>query len=630
MFAPNMDLLPLKLSLFFFNGAVFAITPYLTIHMKDIGISDVDIALMYAILPFCVFIAPPIVGFFADKLGNYTRVLLANIILCAAFHTLLLAVPSADHHVNYPDSDLKIVGKDVHLSWKLCENDGSGCTRIRNPEKNDQDPIPIFFEILDCNLTCPDYPQLDEEIRKSNYLGTPLTYEDIICRQFGVKHCKVWPGQRKAHFKRINTNVSGNPSCGKAHIDFYTDSDPCEIDSIFEEEMLGLLPNCSAYCKVRTNLIRACGEEDHGNRLITNAIYFIFRMLATMSLASCFILLDAQTIQMCTVEEKQGNRGSYGRQIMYKTLAQAIISPTVGLLMDYISETHGKPNYAVPFIIGDAMLLITFLCVYNINKDLELPKADDSLKGVKEIFTNIDIVIFLVIMFVCGTMYGFVETFLFVFLKEDLHAPIFLLGLTITTGALVSIPFLYYSDTIVKKVGCKFLFALALAMYSVRYIGFSFIRCAWYAFPFEALEAFTVGLFQVSAASYIKQVAPKGSLATLTGLYGGMHNGFGMGSGGLLGGILIEQTKSTHKAFRIFGIGAAVCTGIFVFYWFFDYQRKKNVTITKIEREAGDGDGNSKEENMNETEDDSFLGKDSAENEMLEFGRESPAGSYSP
>ena len=29
-------------------------------------------------------------------------------------------------------------------------------------------------------------------------------------------------------------------------------------------------------------------------------VYFIFRMLATMALASCFILLDAQTIQMCT------------------------------------------------------------------------------------------------------------------------------------------------------------------------------------------------------------------------------------------------------------------------------------------------------------------------------------------
>ena len=155
---------------------------------------------------------------------------------------------------------------------------------------------------------------------------------------------------------------------------------------------------------------------------------------------------------MCAIEEKYGKKGSYGRQILYKTLAQAVLSPTVGILMDHISATQGKPNYAVSFIIGDIMLAITFYCVFNMTLDLELPKGTESLKGVKKIFTSADIVIFLIIMFVCGTMYGFVETFLFVFLKEDLHAPIFLLGLTITTGALVSIPFLYYSDTIVKKV----------------------------------------------------------------------------------------------------------------------------------------------------------------------------------
>ena len=36
-------------------------------------------------------------------------------------------------------------------------------------------------------------------------------------------------------------------------------------------------------------------------------------------------------------------------------------------------------------------------------------------------------------------------------------------------------------------------------------------------------------------------------LATLTGLQGGAHYGFGKGCGGLLGGIAIDATKSTHK-----------------------------------------------------------------------------------
>ena len=52
-------------------------------------------------------------------------------------------------------------------------------------------------------------------------------------------------------------------------------------------------------------------------------------------------------------------------------------------------------------------------------------------------------------------------------------------------------------------------------------------------------------------------------LATVTGLQGGAHNGLGKGFGGLLGGITIETTKSTHKAFWLFGV---VCAGISVIY----------------------------------------------------------------
>ena len=45
------------------------------------------------------------------------------------------------------------------------------------------------------------------------------------------------------------------------------------------------------------------------------------------------------------MEEKRGHTGSYGRQILYKTLAQAIISPSVGLIMDYITEMQGQVGW---------------------------------------------------------------------------------------------------------------------------------------------------------------------------------------------------------------------------------------------------------------------------------------------
>jgi len=565
-FHPNMNLVPLKFTLFFFNGASFAVMPYLTIHMKDIGINDVDIALMYAILPFCVFIAPPLVGFFADKVGNYIRVMLMSIVGCALFHTLLLAVPTMTRHVDYPSTNMTMTAGDVQLNWDRCPD--STCTTIQNPLEKDKDPVPIYFEMNNCTLDCP---MLRDLIMKNSYMGQAVTYETMACGQIAqfvgtTKHCKPWPYQKKMEFIRVNTDVEGNTKCGEANINFYTDSDPCVTNDLADETMLQIKADCTLQCEVRTNLLKRCGDTNHGNRLITNGVYFIFRMLATMSLASCFILLDAQTIQMCTVEEKRGHTGSYGRQILYKTLAQAVISPSVGVLMDYISGQEGKPNYVAAFLIADILIGISFVCALKIESDIELPKSPDSMGGLKSILTSVDILLFLFMMFVCGSMYGFVETFLFVFLKEDLHAPMYLLGLTITTGALVSLPFLYYSDSVVKKVGCKAVIAFALLMYAVRYVGYSYIKCAWYAFPFEALEVFTIFALQVAAAEFIKLHAPVGMLATLTGLQGGAHNGLGKGFGGLIGGFTIEYTKSTHKAFWYFGIAALISGTIYAIF----------------------------------------------------------------
>ena len=108
----NKKLLPLKVTLFGYAGAAFSVLPYLTIHMKDIGIrqenhqfltltsffiisisSDLDVAFIYSILPFCVFLAPPLVGFLADRIGDYKKVVHGCILLTGVFHTSLLFVP---------------------------------------------------------------------------------------------------------------------------------------------------------------------------------------------------------------------------------------------------------------------------------------------------------------------------------------------------------------------------------------------------------------------------------------------------------------------------------------------------------------------------------------------------------
>ena len=63
--------------------------------------------------------------------------------------------------------------------------------------------------------------------------------------------------------------------------------------------------------------------------------------------------------------------------------------------------------------------------------------------------------------------------------------------------------------------------------------------------------------------------APEGLLATLNGIAGGLHYGFGKGTGGLIGGAIIATTGSIALAFRYFGVGAAIFGLIYFLYQYF-------------------------------------------------------------
>ena len=81
---------------------------------------------------------------------------------------------------------------------------------------------------------------------------------------------------------------------------------------------------------------------------------------------------------------------------------------SVGTLMDYIARTYneGRPNYYVPFFGQDVFLLICIGSICMIKMDLNLPKSS-GMKGIKKIFSSLDICFFLAVMFILGTDFVF-------------------------------------------------------------------------------------------------------------------------------------------------------------------------------------------------------------------------------
>ena len=73
----------------------------------------------------------------------------------------------------------------------------------------------------------------------------------------------------------------------------------------------------------------------------------------------------------------------------------------------------------------------------------------------------------------------------------------------------------------------------------------------------------------MATSRYVGQNAPEGLLGTLNGLAAGIHFGIGKGTGGLIGGQIIDKTGSIALAFRYFGIGAAIFGLVYILYEYF-------------------------------------------------------------
>lgn len=203
----NWKMVPLKLLIFLWSSAAFSILPYLTIHMKDIGISIDHIALIYAILPFTIFVAPPAVGFLADKLGSFTRVLFLTLLGTGIFHTALLFIPTS-LTVGHPPSETKfsLVNETGTLMWTPCNLDQIKVNNSDIPvncidENKDlkiKDTGPIFgpnylevsFDLIlkSCSLTCPtDSIQLCESLSNMMICSENKEEELVTLRNISLK-----------------------------------------------------------------------------------------------------------------------------------------------------------------------------------------------------------------------------------------------------------------------------------------------------------------------------------------------------------------------------------------------------------------------------------------------------------
>ncbi|XP_012265072.2 uncharacterized protein LOC105691281 [Athalia rosae] len=133
----HKELLPLKLLFFVQSSTLFVLYPYLTIHMRELGINVEETAIMSAVTPVVAIVMPPLAGMVADRIGNFKILLCVFSSLGGAAALLLLLVPVGRVTVKFPERvvmDLGCPGANGDLVYTMSQ--ANPCETQLVPEIN--------------------------------------------------------------------------------------------------------------------------------------------------------------------------------------------------------------------------------------------------------------------------------------------------------------------------------------------------------------------------------------------------------------------------------------------------------------------------------------------------------------
>ncbi|XP_040571218.1 major facilitator superfamily domain-containing protein 6 isoform X2 [Lepeophtheirus salmonis] len=193
-------------------------------------------------------------------------------------------------------------------------------------------------------------------------------------------------------------------------------------------------------------------------------------------------------------------------------------------------------------------------------------------------FSNVRLVLFMIVAWIMGVGIGLIFTFLFWHL-QDLGGSPTLFGIASVINHLSEIIAYFYSFKIISKIGHVKVLAFGLLCNVLRFLYVSFITWPWLILPFEFIQGVTHAAVWAACCSFIAHNTEPELRASARGVLQGVHNGFGKFCGAVFGGMLIKS-HGTVKIFRIYGFVCAAILILFIVVNF--YNRNEGGIVTKL------------------------------------------------
>ncbi|XP_046383422.1 uncharacterized protein LOC124153999 [Ischnura elegans] len=602
----HKDLMPIKVIFFVQSSTLFVLYPFLTIHMKELGIGVEEAAAMNALSPFIAVLMPPLAGLVADRIGNF-RVLLALLsAVGGGVSLLLLLVPPARHHPPLPSTLSMVMMEEADVG-------GGGflvqplpghlpCTFL--DFKNGSHPL--VLALRQCGHSCPSQGNATESTNSttaavngtfSGRISDSLVFRPDDQGSVGLDcgpNC-TWgrpPGGIRPPDDQtllFTANVlwnTGSNATGALMLDSMMSSEarngssdgwgedvdgrkegggggPVAVawmmsmdDGSADRQESASSGKCRPACIVTTPREGVCVEKlaavaVPNNPKLTFWSYLAIRVLIGAVGGTAFAMFEGAVIALL---RKHG--ADYGLQRIYAAIGAMIASPLSGLLLDAGGATDFRPA----FYLYAVLKVVSGLLVLTIDLEFKSPAK----KVVKEVITalrNLELVAILAAALALGAAWGFLEGFLF-WLLQDLGASKMLMGLTVTVGGAAGLPLLALAGPITDRIGHHAVIAVSFLVYAIRLLGYSLLVNPWLCLVFEAMEGVTSSLAVTACVTAVASRSTTSTDSSLQGLLGGIYYGVGRGLGSLVGGLLMGSLGS-RETFRLF---AGMCAAVGVVY----------------------------------------------------------------
>src|SRR5258706_12007623 len=228
----------------------------------------------------------------------------------------------------------------------------------------------------------------------------------------------------------------------------------------------------------------------------TIAAVFMLVSLYSFMIAPVNSFADASTMTMLGDQQNM-----YGRVRVGGTIGWGVVAPVAGLVIERYGLNLAFWSYAIILFVG---FLVSQRFVFsNVKQNVSIKH------GMRELFSNQRMVLFLVTAFVTGMALMSINAFLAAYLSE-LGIKKSLLGFALAIATVAELPVLFFGDRLLAKLKPHGLLILSMFATMIRLFLYATVTSAIGVLVFQLINGFTSATLWVARVSYINEKAHLG------------------------------------------------------------------------------------------------------------------------